>query len=184
MEPLQSGNWAFVPFITLMVSCFDSSKGEATRHNEMWIRLKHFLTSNWENLHEEVFLRAQTLTTNSSLMFPLQHDLLVHKLIPCNFVFGCVKEYFWTSRTLAPFSHGPTPFETTSTFTTFHLQSDGFFPIFFKDYEPNQDLEFFSNSFKLTFQCMSHLSTRGHFWMVFEHLQMYFQLKDSTNGFP
>jgi hypothetical protein len=68
---------------------------------------------------------------------------------------------------LAPFSPTPMPFETTSTFTTLHLDLDGFFIIFFKNYEPNGNLELFSDSFKLTFQCMSHLSTSGHFWMVF-----------------
>jgi hypothetical protein len=51
---------------------------------------------------------------------------------------------------LAPFS--PT---LLSIFTTLHLELDGHFLLFLKDYELNQDLELSSNSYKLTFQHMS-----------------------------
>jgi hypothetical protein len=84
---------------------------------------------------------------------------------------------------LAPFSPAPTSSNTTSTLTTLHLESNGYFPFFLKDYEPNQDFKLSFDSFKLTFQCMPHLSTSGPYGMVFEHLQNYFHPKDSTNGF-
>jgi hypothetical protein len=46
--------------------------GEATWHKEMWIRLKHFLASEWENLWKEFFcepklcqlVRAQSFFPN------------------------------------------------------------------------------------------------------------------------
>jgi len=78
-------------------------------------------------------------------------------------------------------------FDTTSTFTTLHLNLDNYFPFFLKDLESNQDLEIFSNSFKLAFQHMLHLSTNGLFGMVFEHLRIVFTQKiqqmDSLNYF-
>ncbi len=37
--------------------------------------------------------------------------------------------------------------------------------------------------FRSIFFCMSHLSTYGPSSTVFKHLQDYFHLKDSTNGF-
>jgi hypothetical protein len=58
------------------------------------------------------------------------------------------------------------------------------FPIFLEDYEPNQDLELSFDSFNLTFQCMSNLSTSGSFGMVFEHLWDFFHPKDFVSGFP
>jgi hypothetical protein len=58
-------------------------------------------------------------------------------------------------------------FDTISTFTTLHPESNGYFLLFLEDYEPNQDLELSSDSFKLTIQCMLHLSTIGLVGMVF-----------------
>jgi hypothetical protein len=57
---------------------------------------------------------------------------------------------------LAPFSPAPISFDTTSVFTTLHPKLDGYFPLFLKNYKPNQDLELFSNSLKLAFQHMPH----------------------------
>jgi hypothetical protein len=74
--------------------------------------------------------------------------------------------------------------DTTSTLTTLHFESDGYFPLFFKDYKPNQDFEIVSNSFKLVFQRMPHLSASGLSRMVFEHLWDYFHLEDLVSGFP
>jgi hypothetical protein len=37
--------------------------------------------------------------------------------------------------------------------------------------------------FRSTFLCMSHLLTNGPSGMVFKHLQDYFDLEDSMNGF-
>jgi hypothetical protein len=84
---------------------------------------------------------------------------------------GRAREYYHVVYILAPFSFAPTSFDTTSTLTTLHLESNGHFPLFFKDYEPNQDLELSSSSFKLTFQQMPHLSASGPFGMVFKQLQ-------------
>jgi hypothetical protein len=54
---------------------------------------------------------------------------------------------------------------------------------FLEDYKPNQNLELSFDSFKLMFQCMSHLSASGPFGIVFEHLHDYFHLKDLASGF-
>jgi hypothetical protein len=119
----------------------------------------------------------------SSIPFP-QHDLLIHKHLLRNLAFGRAKEYFLTTRTLAPFSPSPTSSDTTSTLTALHPKSNDSFSLFVEDYKSEQDIELSSNSFKLTFQCMSHLLANGHFRMVFEHLQDYFHPKDSMNEFP
>jgi hypothetical protein len=58
--------------------------------------------------------------------------------------------------------------DTTSILTTLHLQSYGYFLIFFEDYELDQDLELSSHSFKFTFQRMPHLLVNGPSGMVFE----------------
>jgi hypothetical protein len=71
---------------------------------------------------------------------------------------------------LAPLSLAPTSFDTTSALTAFHPKSDGYFPLFFKDYKLDQDFKLSSDSFKLAFQHMPHLSSNGPFGMVFEHL--------------
>ncbi len=74
-------------------------------------------------------------------------------------------------------------FETTSILTTLHFELDGYFSLFFEYYKPNLDLKFFSDSFNLVFQHMSHLSTSGPCGMVFEHLQDCFHLEDLASGF-
>jgi hypothetical protein len=84
---------------------------------------------------------------------------------------------------LAPFPPKPTSFNTALTLTTLHLNLDGYFPLFLENYELDQDFELSSDSFKLAFQRMPHLSISGPFGMVFEHLQDCFHPKDSTNGF-
>ncbi len=55
---------------------------------------------------------------------------------------------------------------------------------FLKDYELDQDIKLSFHYFKLTFQCMSHLSISGLFRMVFEHLWDCFHLEDLASGFP
>jgi hypothetical protein len=85
---------------------------------------------------------------------------------------------------LAPFSPTSTSFDTTSAFTTLHFKSNGYFSLFLEDYEQNQNLKFSSESFKLIFQRMPHLSTNGFFGMIFENLQDCFHLEDSMIGFP
>jgi hypothetical protein len=110
----------------------------------------------------------------SSMMFP-QYDPLVHKRIFHSLILKCVVEYFWTICALTPFSPSPTSSNTTSILTTLHLESDGWFPFSLEDYKPNQtkpnqNLELSYDSFKMAFQCMSHLSTSDLFMMVFKHL--------------
>jgi hypothetical protein len=83
---------------------------------------------------------------------------------------------------LAPFSPTPTFFNTTLVLTTLHLELDGYFSFFFKDYKLDQDLELSFDSFKLVFKHKSHLLTSGHFEMVFEHLQDYFHVEDLASG--
>ncbi len=116
--------------------------GGATSHRKMWIQLKHFLADNWENL-QKFFLWTQTfLASSSSIPFP-QHDLPTHKCLLHSLAFGRAGEYFQAAYALAPFSPTCTSFYTTLALTTLHLESNGYFPLFLKDYEPNQDL--FSN---------------------------------------
>jgi hypothetical protein len=81
--------------------------------------------------------------------FP-QHDPLIHKCFFHDLIFGRVGEYFKTTHTLAPFSHAPMSFNTTSAFTTLHPKSNGYFLFFLEDYKLDQDLELSSDFFKLT----------------------------------
>jgi hypothetical protein len=129
-------------------------------------------------------LQAQTLVVSLSLVpFP-QHDPLVHKHFLHNLIFGRVWEHFRAIDALAPFSFTPMSFDTTSALTALHPDLDGYFLFIVKDYEPDQDFELSYNSFNSTFQQMTHLLVSGSFRMVFEHLQDYFHLEDSANGFP
>ncbi len=76
---------------------------------------------------------AQALLANSnSIPFP-QHDPLIHKHLLYNLALGCVGEYFQVVRALAPFFPTPMFFNTTSILTTLHLESNGYFPLFFKN---------------------------------------------------
>jgi hypothetical protein len=106
-------------------------------HKKTQFWLKHFLVSNWEKLQKEFFLWAQALAANSnSIHFP-GHDLPTHKCLLHNLTFGHAKEYFRVACTLAPFSLAPMFFNTTLTFITLHLESDGYFPLSLEDYELN-----------------------------------------------
>jgi hypothetical protein len=96
--------------------------------------------------------------------------------------FGRAREYFRATHALAPFSPARTSFNTTLALTTLHPESNGYFPLFLKDYEPNQDFKLSSDSFKLVFQRMPHLSTSGSSEMVFEHFRNCFHREDSMNG--
>ncbi len=88
-----------------------------------------------------------------------------------NLTLGHVGKYFRAIRALAPFFVAPTFSDTTLTLITLHLKLDDYFLFFLENYELNQDLKIFSDSFKLAFQCLPHLSANGPFRMVFEHLQ-------------
>jgi hypothetical protein len=52
-----------------------------------------------------------------------------------------------------------------------------------ENHEFNQNLELFSNSFKLTFNCLPCLSVNGQFSIMFEHLHDYFHPKDFSSCF-
>jgi hypothetical protein len=121
---------------------------------------------------------------SSNLLLLPQHDPPTHKCLFHNLVLRCVGEYFRATHALAPFSPAPISSNTTSALTALHLDSDGYFLFFLKDYELNQYLEFSFDSFKLAFQHMSHLLASGFSRMVFEYLCDCFHPKDSTNGFP
>jgi hypothetical protein len=84
---------------------------------------------------------------------------------------------------LAPFSLAPISFDTTLTLTPLHPNLENYFSLILEDYEPNQDLKLFFDSFKLAFQRMRHLLISGFFGMVFEHLQDYFHPKTLASGF-
>jgi len=129
------------------------------------------------------FLWAQTLSISSNFIIFPQHDLLTHKCLLCSLALVCAREYSWTIHALAPFFPTPTSFDTTSTLTTLHPESNGYFSLFLQDYKPDQDLKLFSNSFKLTFQCMPHISVSGPSRMVFEHFWDCFHHENSMSGF-
>jgi hypothetical protein len=74
-------------------------------------------------------------------------------------------------------------FDTTSVFTTLHLESYGYFSLFLEDCEPEYDLELSSNFSKLAFHRMLHLLASDHFGMVFEHHRNFFHPKDLVSGF-
>jgi hypothetical protein len=94
-------------------------------------------------LQEKFFSQAQALLASlNSIPFP-QHDLPIHKHLLRSLTFGHVEEYFQAIRVMAPFFPAPISFNTTSTLTTLHPKSNGYFHFFLEDYEPNQDLKFF-----------------------------------------
>jgi hypothetical protein len=83
-------------------------------------------------------LRAQALSTNSnSIPFP-QHDLPTHKRLFPSSTLGCAGEYLWAACALAS-----TSFNTTSAFTTLHLELDGYFSLFLEYYKLDQTSSFF-----------------------------------------
>jgi len=83
---------ALAPPTTPAVSCFDLC-GDAIGHHETWIRLKHFPASNRENLQEEFFLQAQTLSISLNFILFSQHDPLTHKCLLCSLALGRAREY-------------------------------------------------------------------------------------------
>jgi hypothetical protein len=88
-------------------------------------------------LQEKFFLQAQALLTSlNSIPFP-QHDLPIHKRLLHSLAFGRVEEYFKAIRVMAPFFLAPISFNTTSTLTTLHPKSNGYFHFFLEDYAPN-----------------------------------------------
>jgi hypothetical protein len=93
-----------------------------------------------------------------------QHDPITHKHFLCNLVLRCAREYSTATHALAPFSLEPMFFDTTSILTRLHLELNNYFSFFLKNYEPNQDLEFSSNSFKLAFQHMPHMLAKWYLW--------------------
>ncbi len=118
-------------------------------------------------------------------LMPLhQHNPLSHKHFFHILILEHVREYSRVICILAPFSFAPTSSNTNSTFIALHLELDGYFSLFLKDYKLDQDIELSFNSFELTFQRTSHLSMIGPSGMVFEHLRDCFHPKDSTCGFP
>jgi len=112
-----------------------------------------------------------------------QHDPPTYKCLIHNIVIGRVRDYFKATHTLAPFSLAPTSSDTTLVFIALHLELDGYFLLFLKDYKLDQELKLFFHYFKLAFQCMSHLSINGLSRMVFEHLWDCFHLEDLASGF-
>jgi len=82
---------------------------------------------------------------------PPRHDLPAHKRLFHNLAFGCARKYFQVVYTLAPFSPTPTSFDTTLVLFALHLESDGFLPLFLKNYELDQYLKLSSDFFKLAF---------------------------------
>ncbi len=96
-------------------------------------------------------MQAQTLEISSSLVpFP-QHDPLVHKRVFRSLVFGRVWEYSRVTHALASFSFTPTSFDIISTLVALHPNLDGSFSLILEDYKPDENFEFSSDYFNLTF---------------------------------
>jgi hypothetical protein len=93
----------FLPQWCLVLPPHDGVIGQ----KETRFQLKHFLTSNWENLQKEFFLRTLALLANSNSIFFPQCDPPTHKHLFCSLTLGRAREYFRVVRTLAPFF--PTP---------------------------------------------------------------------------
>jgi hypothetical protein len=145
--------------------------------------IQAFLSKRMGKLVGGVFFVTLSFSGKFKFSASSQHDPPAHKCLFRSLVFGCVKEYFRTTHTLAPFSPTPTSSNTTSTFITLHPNSNGYL-LFLKDYELDQKLKLSYDSFKLTFQHMPHLLASGPFGMIFECFQDYFHPEYSTNGFP
>jgi hypothetical protein len=118
-------------------------------------------------LQEQIFLRAQALVTSLSLVPFTQHDPPIHKHFFCSLIIRHAREYSKTTYALAPFLLTPTSFNITLTLNALHLDLDDYFLLLLKDYEPYQYLEFSSDSFKLAFQSMPHLSASSPFGIIF-----------------
>ncbi len=116
---------------------------------------------------------AQTLAIDFSSMLLPHHDSQGHKCLHCSLILGCVGEYFQATRTFSPFTLAPMSFDTTLVLTTLHPKLNGYFPLFLKDYELNQDFEFFFFFFKLTFQRMSHLLASGPSKIFLTHSRLF-----------
>jgi hypothetical protein len=71
---------------------------------------------------------------------------------------------------------------TTSTLIALQPESDGYFSLFFENYEVDQDLELSSNSFKLVVHHMLHLLTSGG--MVLEHVRKLFSPRKFNKWIP
>ncbi len=128
-KPVQCGNLALVSFTAPMVSHFAPS-WQGDMHRETQIRLKSFLTSNWENLHEEFILRAQVFVANSNSMPLPQHDPPTHKHLFHSLILEHATKYFRIVHALALFFLTPTSFNTTLALTALHPKSNGYFPLF------------------------------------------------------
>ncbi len=152
-------------FILLSQWCFVLPPCDGVMgHRKMQIQLKCFLACDWVNLQKENSLWAQALVGNSNFVpFP-QHDPITHKHFLCNLVLRCAREYFKTTHALASFSLEPMFFDTTSILTRLCPELNNYILFFLQDYEPNQHLEFSSNSFKLAFQRMPHMLAKWSFW--------------------
>jgi len=97
-------------------------RGRVTKHKETWIWVKHFLTSDYENLQKEFFFVNPTLSASLTLILFPQHDPPTHKNLFRNLTFGHVRKYSWATHVLAPFFFTAMSFDTTSTLTTLHLE--------------------------------------------------------------
>ncbi len=122
------------------------------------------------------------LTSSTSIPFP-QHDLPTHKCLFHNLTLGHVGEYFQATHILTPFSPAPTSSNTTSVLTTLHPKSYGYFLLFLEEYKLNQDLELFSDSFKLAFQCRSHLQQMVILGWFLNTFKIFFHPEDSAIRF-
>jgi hypothetical protein len=98
--------------------------------------IQAFFSKRLGKLTKGLFLQTQALLANSNSILFAQHDPPTHKCLFRNLAFGHVKEYSRVVCALAPFSPAPTSFDTTSAFTTLHPKSNGYFPLFLEDYEP------------------------------------------------
>ncbi len=129
-------------------------------------------------------MQAQVLLASSnSIPFP-QHDPLIHKRLFYSLTFGHVREYFRVVRVLASFSPTPTSSNTTLVNTALHFKLDGYFPLFLEDYKLDWDLKLSSDSFKLVFQRMLHLSINGPSGMVLNTFGTIFTLNiQQVNSF-
>jgi hypothetical protein len=88
----------------------------------------------WSILLVKKSMFSSSVASPSLVPLP-QHNPPTHKCLFHILVLEHVREYFRIIHILAPFSFAPTSSNISSTFTTLHLELDGYFSFFLKDYK-------------------------------------------------
>jgi len=122
----------------------------------------------------------------STILFDFNYTPMIPPLhqLRQNLALQCIKEFMNLINVFAPLAPTLSSSKIVSTLLVLHSPNiDSPYLDSLLNFQPNSNLKLFVDSFKLTFLHMFHLSDGGPFGMVLEHLQKYFDPKDSTSGF-